>query len=204
MREMIRSMADIALEDPVTGKGGFTFIEVLIVSAILASSALVIFPMLKSRQSRTLNNNQITSAAMLRSDLVSLLQSDSAWTQLLNDPACGTSLACVLNRSDCSAKVCPAGQFCNPIPCFKDLAQRKLIDDNSPVLGFGLDQGSCTSFNANGVSPNCPFRYSLSWRPLCAAGSCVQPAIEIRGQLQTAMGPGGFTNPSAFDFIVRH
>jgi Tfp pilus assembly protein PilV len=194
---------------------GLSIIEVLIAAAVLAIAIAFVTPIRLGRENRVNNNNAVTSLVALRTNLASLLADPGTWSNLKNDTTgCGSTLTCVSTAPyDCTAALAQITATGNPIaiPCVNYITGLPLINNSDPNFGFGLDETTCDAFSPTGLSPPCPFRYSLTWAPLCVAGvaaglpgSCISSPIQITGVLQTALRSGAVNSPSVFDFIVRH
>ncbi len=180
---------------------GFTLVEVLVSSAILALSLLLVAPMVVGRKTRIADSSARLSATLIRGNMTQLLLNTQVWNQLLNDPVCGADMGCILNQN-CTAM---AGAK-HPISCLKDLQGNVLSSNSDPAVGFGFDQSTCHSFIPGGVSAACPFSYSLTWEVKCPPlpGNCLNAPIQIEGIFQTSVAAGTLSSTQAYDFRVRH
>ena len=208
-----RPLKKDAARRSILGRDGAGLIEVLLCATILAGTAFAISAALTIRRTQMISSNRILSLATIRNNLVVLLQNNYVWAKLISDPVCGKNMAC-LNGGDCT----PIANQSQPLICVPDLSTSVppiyIIDSRNLSQGFGLDANVCMTYayvpggKGPGISPQCPFQYSLTWTPICqpaVPGSCLSPTVLIQGTTQPpALPVGALTSTSMYDFQIRH
>ena len=74
-----------------------------------------------------------------------------------------------------------------------------LIGNTSATAGFTEGGKVCNTYSATSV--DCPFRFELTWQPICpAVGTCFNPDISFRGTVEVADKFKAQVNPDHYRF----
>lgn len=157
---------------------GHSLVELIISSALISLVVLGVsaglFEFIKYFRHSRVNQN-LWSA---REILIHTIDNDCAWANTVADES-NTSLSCLRDFTSCSA-------ITTPMPlALRDMQNQVHYDSLSPSSGSGLDsEGRVCSLSASGdgSSSSCPYRYSITWEPVCVA-PCTRPQIRIQASL---------------------
>jgi hypothetical protein len=181
-------------------KNQFGFLHLLIV---LILSTLAIIPLMFSastdlnQQTIILSNATKIKIGALKENLLTVIGDTSAWNRI-SDPALNTSFSCVDN--DCRSMIEPANLQ------IVDAEGTVLLDSRAINQGIDVTGNVCRGFDAQVGNAACPFRYAVTWLPICPdVGSCARPKFRVRGQLtfKSNIASGAY-NFEKFNFqIIR-
>lgn len=119
--------------------------------------------------------NKSYSLLQVREQIISSLNADDSFSKIVNANA---DMNCLKTRTDCSAKKNAAWK----ISVISSDAQ-VLTDPSNPSQGFTMDGRVCTGFDPGVGNPQCPFRFEVTWEPICQAGLCANPQNRLVGIL---------------------
>lgn len=110
-----------------------------------------------------------------------------------------TGLECLHYNTDCSQS---SGTF----TIYSSATNQILYNSNDPTAGFDLNGQVCNGFSMTSPNPACPYRYNISWSPICQSTSiCTNPQVIITGIFQSdpsfINSSSGPTNTSNFNFV---
>lgn len=153
---------------------GYSLVGVLVATAIigigLAALNSVFMDIVKNR----LSISSEGSLGVARDRIILALENEISFSKTLNINA---DMACVKNRTDCSAKKNVAW----PISVM-DATNDIIVDVGNAAKGFSIEGGSCTSFDPVAGNNLCPIKYNVTWQPICPpAGPCLNPQNRILG-----------------------
>jgi hypothetical protein len=178
-------------------RGGLIIFVLLVVFATLAIAAIVV-PIVFGNIRALQPTNEKASLEIIADNLNTILKNDKAWLSTVNDPQ-NTSFACLVNSTDCSSV---SGTDSFKINDPSGVVFYKAAD---PKAGFSYGGVSCTISSPQG-DDRCPFRFVITWRPICSATPCSPPSsILIQAKLQYKPAASRVSlKESNFDFsIVR-
>lgn len=180
---------------------GFTLVEVLVSSAILATSLLALSGFNNSvlnldRSLKTRNN-----ILQVKSGIISTLSNQKSWLATVDasgektssDPSkkINPELACIRNSQPCQTGDHPL--------TILDQNGDTFLDADNQHAGFTRDGVACNAYGNTDPSNTCLYKLNVTWSPICpATGSCIRPQVSIRIQLEsTDTTPGAVSTLQA-------
>lgn len=144
---------------------------------------------LTQESAKMIHKNIFNSLSSSQAFLLTVQDADNSDMQCL-DPTVIPAIPCVAN---------PAGYV------FRlRNAANEIIMDNDATSGININGETCDTYNAASGNIHCPFKYELTWKPLCPpVGACMNPAIEITGTFKFSIGGNPFPlNTSQYDILT--
>lgn len=176
---------------------GVAMMETLIAFVMLAMALWGYMTFANMQISQEAKSAAQASAAAVRNNMFTLLSNPDVWASVVANTTCTSSFACL--GSDCSALI----GVQSPINCVSDLGGNAIIQPNNQAQGFARDGNPCSAFDPANGSLECPMNYTIDWTPICDAGNCSHPAIEIEAHFRSAWGMNFSFNDSDYDFSLR-
>lgn len=159
---------------------GATLVTILVAVGIIAVTVTAINSgVLSAMKVKSRINNDFNISEYRGQIIASLANAGSLSQTIAANPA----MSCEKNKTDCSA-------FKNTDTPITVLAAdgTKLTDPNNAAFGFTHFGAVCNSFSSTSGNDSCPFKFEISWRPICpTVGPCTNPQNRFRGTL-TAKG----------------
>lgn len=165
---------------PLGNQKGVSLVVVLVATGVLAIGFFAMTNGLYSVLSlkSTLNSN--FNISQYRANIISTLSTGNALSRTV---AGNSVMSCVTPGafSDCTAQKSSE----NPIRVV-DANGNILTDPSQANLGFREDGTACNTFNSTTGNDSCPYRFDVSWRPICPGGGlpCVNPQSRFTGTLR--------------------
>lgn len=172
-------------------ESGMTLLEITIAAAIALVVVASGVAFLTSWNKETVQINTIHWLTQARDEIKLSIQDEKTFDATFHRPENATSFACALNKTDCrgaggpimlQAKAGLLGLAVN-----KPILQKVFnpADPAHPNAGLTARGEPCDGFTAAPAgSSACPFRFTVSWKPLCpASGACIDPGIEVSVKL---------------------
>lgn len=161
------------------GERAFSMIETMVVAGAVATIGGFGYQMVSDMNKNRSYNTAISGVSQARAKIIDAINGTQSWKVSLTE----NGINCVLNKTNCSAF---AG---SPTPvAIHDVAGTKLTDPSAANAGFDMAGSPCSGFSPAG-SPTCPFRYEVTWQPICpVAGSCLNPQEKLVGTLKFEPG----------------
>lgn len=153
-------------------QAGYTFIEILISTAILSIAFYFLASSLNNVNIAVQRNDYNAAINGLKSNFSNMILDREAWNQTL---AKNTSLACWNSASGCATA--GAKDF-TPYGSNGALYQgyNSLVASN----GFSLGGEFCNSFSLTVPSAACPIHINFVWTPVCSStGPCFKPESNV-------------------------
>lgn len=155
---------------------GFSLIEALLASGILCVgvASMAMFVDVFNKSNKQLNERDVVEAK--KQEIISLILDRSNWAYTVTNTT-NTSFDCIRQKTDCSGLVGANSTF----KVYNSKAAL-LLDTTPSTFGFNTSRKDCNTFNASNPKPDCPYRYALTWEPICpSSGTCLKPRIKVFG-----------------------
>ncbi|HEX7672809.1 MAG TPA: hypothetical protein VF412_01490 [Bdellovibrio sp.] len=153
---------------------GISLVSVIVALAIVSIGFFAVNSSLLTSLNVKSHLNMDANIAVFRSKVISSLANAATLDQILQ---LNSAMACEANRSDCSSM---KGIDSNVIVVGPD--GTKLTDATNASFGFTKDGSTCTTYDATSGSDECPFRFDVTWTPICPpSGSCANPQNKFKG-----------------------
>lgn len=153
---------------------GVGLVGILVSIGILAISSYLLMTGYQAVFNSKRRVNSQLSVYAIRANLMTVVGSEEGIAQTI---AKNPAMQCL---NDTSTGCQSYRNTAIPISVY-DSAGVKLTDFANVSAGFKPDGTVCTGFSSSG-SPQCPFRYNVTWQPLCdpaTPASCVRPQSRI-------------------------
>ena len=160
-------------------QAGFTIVEFLIgisVSSILLAAAASAFAMF-AESAQSVKTNQ--SLIQFKGQIVREILNPASLMATIADSS-NTSMLCLKQGTDCSG-VTKASLRLN------DSHGKLLFDSISASSGLDQNGALCSGFSQASPNGACPYRYELTWKPLCSSTPCINPPIQISGIFKSSL-----------------
>lgn len=167
----------------IRSHSGFTLVEVMLGVGILGIFVLGIGYLTSLNTKAQMSFQSDEWLEQYRAELMRALQDETAWAQMIADPA-NTGFDCLRTHSDCTAVSTTPERI-----LVKDRDGRVISDTSQPTSGFDVRGQPCTTFDGVNGSDQCPYRVGVSWRAFCAI-NCVNPEVRVRVDFVHKPGPG--------------
>lgn len=161
--------------------GGFSLVEILATSVILAVIAVGVARLLSGGLKSQFRSNTTFFADSIRRSLSATVQNDNAWQNTVND-ASNSSLACLRNSTSCTDDGAAAGTPLVDRPFRLHDAQNQIVyDPLTASNGFTTSGTLCGDYSTAG-NDSCPIRFELLWTAVCST-PCINPQVRVKGIL---------------------
>lgn len=170
----------------LTNSKGFSLIEAILASAIMCVGvgSMAMFMDVFSKSNKQISNRDIVETK--KQEIINLILDRTNWAYTVANTA-NTTFDCIRLRTDCASLVGAGSTF-----KVYNSSSQILLDTVASTTGFNTAGKDCSQFNASTSNPNCPYRYALSWEPICpSSGACTRPRIKVTG---TFSAPPDFFN----------
>jgi len=155
-------------------QAGFTLTEIVIVAGLIGVVTLSLTTVMNIMSKRQGEIENSSWAYDLRFEVTNAINSKKAFETytMTSNP----NLACVVNNTDCSGqggliRLMDTGG--NPL--------RLVAAPGNPNQGINRRGDVCNTY---GASPDCPFRYEVSWTPICpSSGGCKDPQVQLNSRM---------------------
>lgn len=155
---------------------GFTLIETMMavgLIAVIMVSLLTVMNVMSKRNGETTNSSW---AYDLRLEVTNAINSKKAFDE--NTMNANSNLSCIRNDTDCTGQGGPILLMdAGGVPL------RLVAAPGNTTQGITRRGDVCNTF---GTSPDCPYRYEVSWTPICATGNgpgCKDPQVQINSRM---------------------
>lgn len=167
---------------PTVSRSGFTLIEVMLATGVIAVStlALVSFTKISLEVDRKTRTKQNISQA--KAEVINILSNQDLWlTHVTNAGSAHPTLAgatinddlsCIRDRSACVESQHPL--------TLMDSSSKIIVDPQVTTQGFTANGEVCSTFGDNTDNNPCIYRLELKWSPVCpVSGACVDPQVKV-------------------------
>lgn len=183
----------------INSNKGFSLVEALVVTGILLLTFVTGLSIYNTIDKGQVRNEASLNFTLVRNHIVSLILDDTSWLKTIGVPgnAGNPNFSCLLNQNSLT----PADRNCfnkNDRFVSYDIAGNLHVmngitafDFSSATQGFTNKGLACDTFDGSvgGGNPQCPFQMVVTWKSLCTASPCVNPAILFEGRAQLNSGP---------------
>lgn len=171
----------------LSARSGFTLVEALVNMAMLAIVIAAISAFVEYNNQLKFKQDLLVAIINYRAGIISSLRSSDA---LVNSASGNT---CLSQRMGCPV----GGTSYVPFSVFDANAVR-LTDATAASYGWGVNLKTCTTF----PSKNCPIRYDVQWKSVCAGAACSASQVKVLGTLTLAPSLNIPISPEKYNFEI--
>lgn len=173
-----RAFSQIAHPLTKNSQGGFSLIEMVVTCGVIAAVGLISANLMSQINTSNQKNNMQTSMALLRDEFISALQDRDAFAfTVAGNAGAPGSMTCITNLAGCTPGA--AARAFNPFMRNNQPYLNAYRPATTATHGFRPDGTFCNNYSAAVPNAQCPIRINFTWRPICVAGLCVNPEVEI-------------------------
>jgi prepilin-type N-terminal cleavage/methylation domain-containing protein len=172
------------------GAKGFTLVETLVASGIIAITAFFIAQYSGLTKSRSRAMRVKSVAQMISFNVQRLIQNDADWNLTLYSISNNSQLRCLRSQGNVATNAsCQNADVSGGIEVFRaPIVNVPYYSTRNPTQGFNMDAEPCTGFSERQGSPDCPFRVELDLELQCLNG-CNLRNLNIKSRLLYRPGP---------------
>ncbi|MCM2277199.1 MAG: prepilin-type N-terminal cleavage/methylation domain-containing protein [Oligoflexia bacterium] len=197
------------MSSSIRNQEGFTLAELAIALGVGGIVMLTAMAVLSIQDRARLELDTLPWLQAVRTDLIQALRTDG-WRKTALSPR-NHNLDCVRRKiANPSARVSCSGAGGHLLEV-RNGSNEVLFEEHSAFplnfsRGFNWKGRPCDSFDPVTGDRACPFKYVLSWRPICADPSCSNPDIAVQGQLLFSPGSSARmrvpSQPYSFSLLI--
>jgi hypothetical protein len=157
---------------------GVSLVSVLVSISVLAVCSYLLMTSYQTVFVTKSRINDQLSTFLFRARVMGVLGSQEGMARTI---AKNPIMSCMNDKVN---KGCLSLKSSAPIPIkLVDANDTVLTDPSNPSLGFAPDGSICTSYNSSSGNDACPFRFDITWKPICdpdITDSCYNPQSEVK------------------------
>lgn len=152
-----------------TAQSGFTLMEAMIVCAVGTIVVLGVADLMTTLTRTNQASKLLFQFQNLRNEIVLDMRNSRTWENTIADTD-NTVLDCLRSSTQCTQ---------TGLINLRDSGNAVEVRSLTPTAGFTLDGTPCNQFDAANGNDVCPIRFTITARPVCEAGTCENPVIEL-------------------------
>lgn len=168
---------------------GFSLIEASIGITLMIALSFGAYALLTNFRKSEVDQQKRAELAGARVEVEKFLSSNEHFERMIKNAANGTSpnrnsLRCIVQNTDCRAS--GGGPLVLMYSYETNQPVNVVANPTDPQQGLTADGAPCNEFDRVNGNLRCPYRYEVSWRPLCPSDNskpCLKPAMELRADL---------------------
>lgn len=160
------------------GQAGFSLIEVLVASGLLAIVGITMVSLFQvsNQDSQQLRTVRVVTSARAR--IEAAMKNPVAWRQTVTN---NVAFACASNATGCNLSNINDGYY-DFVLYSVTPGEAVTYDPSDPRTRYALRGDACPAGVPN-PDPRCPYKYQARWKPLCQSYPCTNPTLDIKVSL---------------------
>ncbi len=186
----------------VRNNKGFTLIEIAIAMALVAVLLAGGYSLLFTGKNLQNKSQAMFWLTTLRGDIIAAVKNKDGFEATALD-ATNAAMNCIKQKIQTPTAIISCADQTGPVPKVFDKNKKIVVDTSSPSAGWDINGIACDTFDATNGNNECPFRYEVSWKALCADEGCSSPDHIFKGELKVAFKRKDISiNPITYGFNI--
>jgi hypothetical protein len=179
---------------------GFGIVEVLMGGAMVVITSMLVWTVITDSMSFEKKFTSVFWLQSIRSELIGSLKSKDGFVHTARS---NPEMNCIKLKLDQAKLVSCDNGALSEIKVIKGPRGDLLLNNAAPSSGFDSNGRPCSSFEPLAGNDQCPFRYKITWRPVCQSSGCSSPDSIFEGKLEVSFKrKDSIINPKSYSFSL--